>query len=274
MAHASQDLQQASLLWGQSHKPRRPALPVHQTADFFQLSTSNHLFKTSHLFPCLHGWHNASGILKLTLQTFPFIARFCPQTNGLTIQPRRPLMHQINHEIPSSSSSLSFAPPATSVAAMSLGFAASATSQSISSYSTPFLTLTPTPYGNSTWGNGTSAGAENGECRLLGPFALLVQAALGLLALLSLVFKRWRERPQRPVKIWGFDASKQVVGSSLLHVANLFMSMVSSGSGDLKPKAGDFQANPCSFYLLNLAIDVSTSLQGNTGRLLTYGRLQ
>src|SRR3954469_25793348 len=40
------------------------------------------------------------------------------------------------------------------------------------------------------------------ECRLLGPFALLVQLALGGLALLALVYKRWRERPQRPVKVW------------------------------------------------------------------------
>ena len=99
-------------------------------------------------------------------------------------------------------------------------------------------------------------GAENGECRLLGPFALFIQGALGALALLSLVYKRWRERPQRPVKIWAFDASKQVVGSSLLHIANLFLSMVSSGQFTVK--ADDYQANPCSFYLLNLAIDVSS----------------
>lgn len=34
-------------------------------------------------------------------------------------------------------------------------------------------------------------GEDNGECRLLGPFSILVQAALGSLALLSLVYKRW-----------------------------------------------------------------------------------
>ncbi|KAL9099948.1 MAG: hypothetical protein Q9163_004612 [Psora crenata] len=115
--------------------------------------------------------------------------------------------------------------------------------------------VTSASAGNSTSSGTSRAGAENGECKLLGPFALLVQGALGLLALLSLVFKRWRERPQRPVKIWAFDASKQVVGSALLHMANLFMSMLSSG--ELTPKADDFQANPCSFYLLNLAIDAS-----------------
>lgn len=120
----------------------------------------------------------------------------------------------------------------------------------------PVMTLVSSSNGTSGGGSGSGPGAENGECKLLGPFALFVQGALGLLALLSLVFKRWRERPQRPVKIWAFDASKQVVGSALLHIANLFMSMLSSGG--LTMKADSYQANPCSFYLLNLAIDVST----------------
>ena len=108
---------------------------------------------------------------------------------------------------------------------------------------------------------------SQGECRLLGSFALLVQAALGGLALLSLVYKRWRERPQRPVKIWFFDASKQVFGSVLVHIANIFMSMLTSGRFNISPdsvnsvvaRGGDdrYVPNPCSFYLLNLAIDVS-----------------
>lgn len=101
-------------------------------------------------------------------------------------------------------------------------------------------------------------GSENGECQLLGPFALVIQGALGALALLSLVYKRWRERPQRPLKVWAFDASKQVVGSMLLHIANLLMSMLSSGQLSMNAAATNgYQANPCSFYLLNLAIDVS-----------------
>jgi len=122
---------------------------------------------------------------------------------------------------------------------------------------------------------------DNGECRLLGPFAIFVQGALGCLALLALVYKRWRERPQRPLKIWCFDVSKQVVGSVLVHAANLLMSMLSSGQFSIKLDAstvsgrglalgplvgprdvdanGKYKPNPCSFYLLNLAIDVSLS---------------
>lgn len=116
---------------------------------------------------------------------------------------------------------------------------------------------------------GEQPGAENGECRLLGPFALVVQSALGAIALLSLVLKRYRERPRRPVKIWFFDASKQVFGSVLLHILNLLMSMVSSDDLMIIHTAKEFTAqlvdadghrpNPCSFYLMNLAVDVGIS---------------
>lgn len=108
----------------------------------------------------------------------------------------------------------------------------------------------------------------DGECNLLGDFALLVQGALGLLAVSSLAVKRWREHPRRPVKIWFFDASKQVFGSVLLHLANILMSMLSSGKFDVAASTAatpqhavidEDQPNPCSFYLLNLAIDVSHS---------------
>jgi hypothetical protein len=140
------------------------------------------------------------------------------------------------------------------------------------------------------------------ECRLLGSFAILVQLGLGALALLSLVYKRWRERPQRPLRVWSFDVSKQVVGSVLVHAANVFMSLLTSGRFSIKPAVvvggggeagaavvrravrfavggvmgllvgradggehadsggggGEYVPNPCSFYLLNLAIDVSS----------------
>jgi len=121
---------------------------------------------------------------------------------------------------------------------------------------------------------------DNGECSLLGPFAILVQGALGCMALLALVYKRWRERPQRPLKIWVFDVSKQVVGSVLVHIANLLMSMLSSGQFTMKLDAsvavramnanGKYRPNPCSFYLLNLAIDVSpTSLYSLPSRSMS-----
>lgn len=115
--------------------------------------------------------------------------------------------------------------------------------------------------------NPTSSPPKSAECHLLGPFALLVQGALGVVAILSLVYKRWRETPKRPWKIFFFDVSKQVFGSMLTHILNLAMSML--GSVDMvnaaanagtqsAPKYGRMP-NPCSYYLLNLAIDVSAS---------------
>ncbi|KAF2968042.1 hypothetical protein GQX73_g5476 [Xylaria multiplex] len=128
--------------------------------------------------------------------------------------------------------------------------------------------------GDGGGGGGGGGGTGEGECRLLGPFALLVQLALGGLALLSLVYKRWRERPQRPLKIWFFDVSKQVFGSVLVHIANIFMSMLTSGrfNFQLEPVGVQTAArllrrvdapyipNPCSFYLLNLGIDTTIGI--------------
>ncbi|KAL7950764.1 vacuolar membrane domain-containing protein [Trichoderma barbatum] len=112
--------------------------------------------------------------------------------------------------------------------------------------------------------------SSQGECQLLGPFALLVQAALGGLAMLSLVYKRWREYPRRPVKVWFFDVSKQVFGSVLVHMSNIFMSMLTSGRFSIKveptvverlvARGDDYVPNPCSFYLLNLAIDTTVGI--------------
>lgn len=109
------------------------------------------------------------------------------------------------------------------------------------------------------------AAAEENQCKLLGPFALLVQGALGVLALLTLVFKRYRESPKRPWRVWFFDVAKQVTGSVILHLINLMMSEL--GAGNLENKVAEVgnqvqddegrKPNPCSFYLLNLAIDVS-----------------
>ncbi|PUU73579.1 Vaculolar membrane protein-domain-containing protein [Tuber borchii] len=124
---------------------------------------------------------------------------------------------------------------------------------------------------------------ESGRCELLGPFALFIQGALGALALLSLVWKRARESPQRPILVWWFDVSKQVVGSVLVHIANILLSMLSSGTFSTEPTLqsldaaaptfarllrrqveGDepdfYHPNPCSFYLLNLAIDTTLGI--------------
>lgn len=163
-------------------------------------------------------------------------------------------------------------PNLNSVTEIVVSTATSTTAALLSQTSSAFATATNNP--TNIADHSSNIAPENGECRLLGPFAIFVQGALGLLALTALVFKRCRERPQRPMKIWFFDVSKQIVGSMLVHVANLAMSMLSSGQFSIKvdPKvvgttvkrisdrSEDYSPNPCSFYLLNLAIDTTIGI--------------
>ncbi|KAJ6788622.1 hypothetical protein PWT90_08306 [Aphanocladium album] len=151
-------------------------------------------------------------------------------------------------------------------------FAASLTSSAATATTTMIFVAASSPSSTPINNQPTSPHDSEGECQLLGSFALLVQAALGALALLALVYKRWRERPQRPVKIWFFDASKQVFGSVLVHIANIFMSMLTSGrfsitaanvvsrSTTASVAAAPYMPNPCSFYLLNLGIDTTLGI--------------
>ncbi|KAK9324440.1 vacuolar membrane protein-domain-containing protein [Lipomyces orientalis] len=92
------------------------------------------------------------------------------------------------------------------------------------------------------------------QCQLLGPFALLVQGAMGGLALLSLVYKRYTESPRRPVIVWAFDVSKQVVGAGGIHVMNLFLSILSSA------KEEEATSSPCNWYFLNILLDTTVGV--------------
>ncbi|KAG6887115.1 hypothetical protein C0995_001360 [Termitomyces sp. Mi166 len=75
------------------------------------------------------------------------------------------------------------------------------------------------------------------SCQLLGPTALVVQAALGVFVILSLVYKRHREPRKRPWAIWIFDVSKQVAGQMFVHGANVLASDIISDytSGNASP---------------------------------------
>lgn len=76
-----------------------------------------------------------------------------------------------------------------------------------------------------TWEGDEDANLE--ECKLLsGEFAALLQVALGLIALSVLIVKRLREVPRRPLVVWAFDASKQMIGAGFAHVANLLIAIL------------------------------------------------
>jgi uncharacterized membrane protein len=95
----------------------------------------------------------------------------------------------------------------------------------------------------------------------------VVQALMGVLAILSLVYKRNREKPKRPWQIWYFgfaenlihltgtfslrlfDVSKQVVGQMFVHGLNVLISNVGSHH-----KSG---SNACVFYFLNILLDTT-----------------
>ncbi|KAH8094941.1 vacuolar membrane protein-domain-containing protein [Cristinia sonorae] len=86
------------------------------------------------------------------------------------------------------------------------------------------------------------------SCQLLGPTALVVQGLMGVLVVLSLVYKRHRETPKRPWRIWFFDVSKQVIGQMFVHGVNVLISGVLA-----HVSAG----NACVLYFLNILIDTT-----------------
>ncbi|KAF5588807.1 fk506-binding 2 precursor [Fusarium pseudocircinatum] len=101
------------------------------------------------------------------------------------------------------------------------------------------------------------------HCHLDSSFAFLIQGGLGFLALLTLVYKRWHERPQRALKVWLFDVSKQVVGSLLLHILNVLMSVLPGGLDVTKPTSSRVEVNepsPCASYLLHIALDTTIGI--------------
>lgn len=67
----------------------------------------------------------------------------------------------------------------------------------IQSFQDPSLPPTPTPAPPHHRPHPDDEG-----CKLLDSFAILVQLALASTALLTLFYKRSRERPQRPVIVW------------------------------------------------------------------------
>jgi hypothetical protein len=101
--------------------------------------------------------------------------------------------------------------------------------------------------------------SDDGECELLGPFAIIVQMALAAVALLALLIKRQREHPRRPFQVWyfhftillnwrirAFDVSKQMIGAMELHFTNILLSDIASSLG---ADALKLHPNPCVWYL-------------------------
>ncbi|KAI0265954.1 vacuolar membrane protein-domain-containing protein [Gloeopeniophorella convolvens] len=104
------------------------------------------------------------------------------------------------------------------------------------------------PPGNPDGGIFDDYPVDRKSCKLLGTTALIVQALMGVLVIASLLFKRHREKPMRPWRIWLFDVSKQIVGQMFVHGVNVLISDVGSTRSS---------GNACVFYFLNILIDTT-----------------
>ncbi|KAF9582275.1 hypothetical protein BGW38_000423 [Lunasporangiospora selenospora] len=97
-----------------------------------------------------------------------------------------------------------------------------------------------------------SAGSPSGgTCNLMGPFAIFVQLTLATIAFSTLILKRRKERPMRPIRVWLYDVSKQIVGGIVIHSLNLLAATLFGHSAE---KEG---SNPCIWYFLNVFLDTT-----------------
>ncbi|KAF8939858.1 vacuolar membrane protein-domain-containing protein [Dissophora ornata] len=90
-----------------------------------------------------------------------------------------------------------------------------------------------------------------GTCELMSSFAIFVQLLLATLAFSTLIFKRSKERPMRPLKVWIYDVSKQIVGGVVIHSLNLLAATLFGLSSEKK------DSNPCIWYFLNIFLDTT-----------------
>ncbi|KAI8150172.1 vacuolar membrane protein-domain-containing protein [Fennellomyces sp. T-0311] len=109
----------------------------------------------------------------------------------------------------------------------------------------------PDPISDSTTNVGCSGSSGDEGCKLLDGFAIVVQISLATTALMVLVYKRYRERPQRPVPIWALDVAKQFMGAGVIHFLNLAVSYIVG-----RPMNGP-KTNLCVWYFLNVLVDTT-----------------
>ncbi|KAL1501670.1 hypothetical protein ABEB36_006960 [Hypothenemus hampei] len=80
-------------------------------------------------------------------------------------------------------------------------------------------------------------------------FGWFLQLLLACLAFTCLIAKRFCEPRlhRRSWQIWFYDTSKQGMGAIAIHLANVWL-------------AGQYQGNPCTWYLINFLLDSSLGL--------------
>mmetsp|Transcript_29110 Transcript_29110/g.73049 ORF Transcript_29110/g.73049 Transcript_29110/m.73049 type:complete len:674 (+) Transcript_29110:121-2142(+) len=97
-------------------------------------------------------------------------------------------------------------------------------------------------------------------CELADTFALVVQGMLGVLALASLVWKRYIETPPRPMVVWLMDTSKQATGGGTAHLTNVLLGMFMGSIG-----AGSPHSRRALQALVSRALSESSETPSATG---------
>ncbi|KAK4518653.1 uncharacterized protein ATC70_008874 [Mucor velutinosus] len=92
-------------------------------------------------------------------------------------------------------------------------------------------------------------------CQLMDGFGIFIQLCLATTAFSTLIFKRQREQPQRPIRIWVLDVSKQLAGGIMIHSLNV----VAAVFFGVKPEEGQ-KSNPCVWYFLNIFVDTTLGI--------------
>ncbi|KAL9545603.1 hypothetical protein MBANPS3_007071 [Mucor bainieri] len=92
-------------------------------------------------------------------------------------------------------------------------------------------------------------------CQLMDGFGIFIQLCLATTAFSTLIFKRQREQPQRPIRIWALDVSKQLAGGVMIHSLNV----VAAVFFGVKPEEGQ-KSNPCVWYFLNIFVDTTLGI--------------
>ena len=67
----------------------------------------------------------------------------------------------------------------------------------------------------------------------------------------ALFYKRHIETPRRPLKVWSFDVSKQLIGAVVVHFVNIAM------SSEFASPVGSHRVSPCVWYFLNIMVDTT-----------------
>ena len=76
--------------------------------------------------------------------------------------------------------------------------------------------------------DGPAPQPDTNSCEIFGIAGVIIQLVLGFLSFSVLIFKRYREYPKRPWKIWALDISKQGVSQLIAHFINVGISILLS----------------------------------------------